>query len=78
MLAAKCGAASVAHLEKLNAKGIAAMAEHDVVGVLLPTTAFRRARLTPPPARAMIEGGVPVAIGTDFNPNAPTCSMPRQ
>ena len=75
VLAAKCGAASVAHLEKLNAKGIAAMAEHDVVGVLLPTTAFLL-RLTPPPARSMIEGGVPVAIGTDFNPNAPTCSMP--
>ena len=75
VLAARCGAASVSHLEKLNPKGIKAMAEHNVVGVLLPTTAFLL-RLTPPPARDMIDAGVAVAIGTDFNPNAPTCSMP--
>ena len=32
--------------------------------------------LEPPPARAMIEAGVPVAVASDFNPNAYCMSMP--
>ena len=32
--------------------------------------------LTPPPARKMIEKGVPVAVASDFNPNAYCMSMP--
>lgn len=32
--------------------------------------------LTPPPAREMIEAGVPVAVASDFNPNAYCMSMP--
>jgi imidazolonepropionase len=51
------------------AAGIAAMAETGAVGVLLPTTAYIL-RLAPPPARAMIDGGVIVALGSDFNPVA--------
>jgi hypothetical protein len=59
VLAANVGAKAVSHLEELSAKGIAAMAAAKVVGVLLPTTAHVL-RLKPPPARAMIEGGVAV------------------
>lgn len=33
-------------------------------------------RLKPPPARRFIEKGVPVALGSDFNPNAHCLSMP--
>ncbi|ROT70703.1 hypothetical protein C7M84_011002 [Penaeus vannamei] len=50
------------------------MARAGTVGVLLPTTAHIL-RLPPPPARAMIDAGVPVALGTDFNPNAFCLSM---
>ena len=34
-------------------------------------------RLEPPPARKLIEGGVPVALGSDYNPNAHCLSMPH-
>ncbi len=45
------------------------------MGVLLPTTAYAL-RIHPPPARKMIDAGVPVALGSDFNPNAHCMSMP--
>ena len=44
------------------------MAENDVSGVVLPTTAYIL-KLVPPPARKMIDAGVNVALGSDFNPN---------
>lgn len=50
------------------------MAEAHSVAVLLPTTAYIL-RLHPPPARSLIEAGVPVALGSDFNPNAFCYSM---
>lgn len=45
------------------------MAAAGTVAVLLPTTAYML-RLRAPPARALIDAGVPVALGSDFNPNA--------
>lgn len=51
------------------------MAARGVVATLLPTTAYVL-RIKPPPAKKMIEAGVPVALGSDFNPNAFCCSMP--
>lgn len=59
VLAAEVEAKAVSHLEELSPEGITAMAAGGVVGVLLPTTAHVL-RLKPPPARAMIEAGVPV------------------
>lgn len=56
--------------------GIAAMAQSGTVGVLLPTTAYNL-RLTPPPARKMLEAGMAVALGSDFNPNAHCTAMVR-
>ena len=44
-------------------------------GVILPTTAYIL-RLKPPPVRKMLDQGVIVALGTDFNPNAFCLSMP--
>ncbi|KAJ3048828.1 putative imidazolonepropionase, partial [Rhizoclosmatium hyalinum] len=58
-----------------NDDGISAMAAQNVFGVLLPTTAYVL-RITPPPARKMIDNGVLVALGSDFNPNAHCLSMP--
>ena len=51
------------------------MARTGSVAVILPTTAYIL-RLPRPPVRSMIEKGVIVALGTDFNPNAYCLSMP--
>lgn len=74
-LAGELGALAVSHLEKISEEGIQAMAKRPSFAVLLPTTAYTL-RLHPPPARRLIEQGVPVALGTDFNPNAHCMSMP--
>jgi len=46
-----------------------------VHAVLLPTTAHLL-RLPSPPARALIDAGAPVALASDFNPNAFCLDMP--
>ncbi|KAL6054226.1 putative imidazolonepropionase [Balamuthia mandrillaris] len=74
-LAGELSALAVSHLEKVSAEGISAMAKRPTFAVLLPTTAYIL-RLEVPPARSLIEGGVPVALGSDFNPNAHCLSMP--
>lgn len=74
-LGAELGAAAVSHLEHASEEGMRAMAAKGVVAVLLPTTAYIL-RLQPPNARRMIELGVPVALASDFNPNAFCASMP--
>ena len=51
------------------------MAAQGVCATLLPTTAYVL-RIKPPPAKKLIESGVPVALGSDFNPNAHCISMP--
>jgi imidazolonepropionase len=76
-LAFQIGARAVAHCEHVTIpEGIEAMAKLPTVGVLLPTTAYVL-RITPPPARKMIEGNVPIALGSDFCPNAHSMSMPH-
>ena len=50
------------------------MAEAGSVGVILPTTAYIL-RLKHPPVRAMLDHGMIVALGSDFNPNAHCVSM---
>lgn len=74
-LAGRLRSLAVSHLEKISPEGIAAMALRPSVAVLLPTTAYIL-RLEHPPARALINAGVPVALGSDFNPNAHCLSMP--
>jgi len=74
-LGASLNARAISHLEEVSEAGVRAMAEKKVTAVLLPTTAYIL-KLKPPPARDMIEKGVPVALGSDFNPNAHCLSMP--
>lgn len=75
-LAAELLATSADHLLKTTPRGMQKMKQAGVIPVLLPGTAFLL-RADYAPARAMIELGLPVALGSDFNPG--TCllhSMP--
>jgi imidazolonepropionase len=65
-LAAALGAASADHLLRVDAADIAALAAASVTAVLCPVTAL--ALGVAPPARAMLDAGVTVALGTDHNP----------
>lgn len=66
-MAARLGATSADHLEQIDAAGIAAMAEHGTVAVLLPA-AMLYLRDPAPPVAALREAGVPFAVATDWNP----------
>ncbi|MFQ6056853.1 MAG: imidazolonepropionase, partial [Methanosarcinales archaeon] len=75
-LAAKLHATSASHLDHISKEGIDAMANSGTIAVLLPGASFFLGLDTYPPAPYMISKGVPVALGTDFNPGScPTESM---
>jgi imidazolonepropionase len=80
-LAAELLAASADHLATPSDEGIAAMAAvaeagDPVVATLLPVTTWFLMKDHHAPARAFIDAGVPVAIGTDFNPGtSPTPNL---
>ncbi|MDQ3072470.1 MAG: imidazolonepropionase, partial [Bacteroidota bacterium] len=65
----KHNALSVDHLEFTGDEEIQALAESDTMPVLLPSTAFFL-RLPYPPARKMIDAGLPVALASDYNPGS--------
>jgi imidazolonepropionase len=81
-LAAEVWAWSADHLGRPSDAGIDALAsaatgERPVVAVLLPSTSWFLLKREHAPARRLIERGVPVALGTDFNPGtSPTPSLP--
>jgi len=72
-LAAEFGAASVDHLDHIRAEEIALLAESGAVGVLLPGVSHFLKATHLPPVRELIEGGVPIAVATDFNPGSSPC-----
>ncbi|XP_042549316.1 probable imidazolonepropionase [Dipodomys spectabilis] len=74
-LGVELGAQAISHLEEVSDEGITAMAKAQCSAVLLPTTAYML-RLKQPRARKMLDEGVIVALGSDFNPNAYCFSMP--
>jgi imidazolonepropionase len=65
--AARLGARSVDHLNHLDLEGVRALADTDTVAVLLPTSSLSLG-LRPAPARALLDAGARVALGTDLNP----------
>jgi imidazolonepropionase len=67
-LAAEIGCLSVDHAVYLDSDDIAALAGSPVVAVLLPGTTFFLGSDRYAPARDLLEAGVTVALGTDFNP----------
>jgi len=74
-LAAEVGAISAEHLAKPSDDGIMAMARKDVIAVMLPGTPFTSMDGIYPDARRLIDLGVPIALGTDLNPNCWNTSM---
>jgi len=69
-LASELGAISADHLLKISYKGIKRLKQANTIAVLLPGTAFSL-NADYAPARIMLEAGLPIALGTDFNPG--TC-----
>lgn len=76
-LACELGAVSCDHLLQVSPEGVQALAGSSTVAVLLPATSTFLGKLQGAPARRMLDAGVAVAIGTDFNPGTSTAmSMP--
>lgn len=72
----KTGAVSVDHLENIGEEEIRALAGSNTMPTALPGAAFFLG-LPFPPARKMIDAGLPLAIASDFNPgSAPSGNMP--
>lgn len=69
-LAAELGAVSADHLMAISERGIRALRGAETVAVLLPGTSFFLGSGRYAPARKMIESGVAVALGSDFNPGS--------
>jgi imidazolonepropionase len=69
--------ASLDHMDHINPRELAILAASSTVAVLLPGANYFLGHKEFPDARRLIEGGVPVALATDYNPGtSPTPSMP--
>ena len=67
-LAAEVGAVSADHLLRTSTEGLEDMVRAGVIGVLLPATSLA-SRMLFADGRRFVDAGLPVALGTDFNPN---------
>lgn len=76
-LAAQLGCTSTDHLLKVSKPGIRALAESDTIAVLSPAVCVASFIDDFAPARQLLQEGAAVALGTDFNPNCHTLSMPH-
>jgi imidazolonepropionase len=65
----KCGAISVDHLEYVEEAEIHALKGSGTMPTILPGAAFFLS-LPHPPARKMIDSGLPLALASDFNPGS--------
>src|SRR5882724_2581296 len=75
-LAVELGASSADHLEQIDDAAIEKLKSSDVMPVLLPGSVFHLGLSKYPPARKMIDAGLPVVLATDFNPgSSPTPNM---
>ncbi|MCA1861704.1 imidazolonepropionase [Janthinobacterium sp. HSC-3S05] len=67
-LVARYDGLSADHLEFLSDEGVAAMAQHGTVAVLLPGAYYFLRETQAPPVAALRAAGVPMAVSTDCNP----------
>jgi len=74
-LAAEVRAISADHLVFASEKGIKELARAGVCAVLLPCASFAQMLGKYADARGMIKRSVPVALGTDYNPNCQAVSQ---
>jgi len=76
-LAVEVEAASVDHLDFVNAADMRALARSEVACILLPGCSFHLGLARYAPARKLVDSGAIVALATDFNPgSSPTLSLP--
>ena len=69
--------ASLDHMDFVSDEDIATLARLDTVATLVPAANYFLGLKDFPPARKLIDSGVPVALATDYNPGtSPTPSMP--
>jgi imidazolonepropionase len=69
--------ASFDHMDHVNEDDIPQLAKRDTVATLVPGANYFLGLDKYPPARKLINAGVPVALATDYNPgSSPTPSMP--
>jgi imidazolonepropionase len=69
--------ASLDHMDHVLDEELAYLAERNVIATLLPGANYFLGLEHFPPARKLIDAGVPVALATDYNPgSSPTISMP--
>ena len=68
-LAAEIGALSADHLEQINGAGIAALKQSGTIATMLPGVSFFL-HCDYPPARKIIDAGIPLAIASNFNPGS--------
>ena len=69
--------ASFDHLDHINDDDISHLVQSDTVATLVPGANYFLGLKDYPPARRLIDAGVPVALATDYNPGtSPTMSMP--
>jgi imidazolonepropionase len=72
-----CHPASLDHMDHVRDDEIAELSAHDTVVTLVPGANYFLGLRDFPPARKLMDGGVAVALATDFNPgSSPTISMP--
>ncbi len=75
-LAARLGCRSADHLLESSPNDRELLAKAGVTAVLLPLTPLASFASRSSPGRAMVDAGVPVAVGTDLSPNSWVESMP--
>jgi imidazolonepropionase len=76
VLGVRLGAVSVDHLEQIGQEEIARLERSATVAVLLPGSVYHLGLSRYPPARELIDAGVPVAVASDFNPgSSPVLNM---
>jgi imidazolonepropionase len=69
--------ASFDHMDHVSEDDIAQLAKHNTIATLVPGANYFLGLKEYPRARHLIDGGVPVALATDYNPGtSPTLSMP--
>ena len=75
-LAAGLEAVSVDHLDHVKTADIERLTRSGTIATLLPGTILHLGGTRYPPARRLIDAGVPVALATNFNPgSSPTLNM---